>query len=74
MKTNVYYSGNTLLANVFFKLLLQLFQSNWNNKINMNKNGSLYTSCVIVGTNIKDEIHFISNPCSSCNWFNITTN
>ena len=32
--------------------LIQLFQSNWNNKINMNKNGNLYTSCVIVATNI----------------------
>ena len=34
---------------------LQLFQSNRNNKINMNKNGSLYTSCVIVATNINND-------------------
>ena len=37
---------------IFVAAFVQLFQSNWNNKINMNKNGNLYTSCAIVATNI----------------------
>ena len=33
---------------------LKLFRSNWNNKININKNGILYTSSRLVGTSVED--------------------
>ena len=34
--------------------MLKLFRSNWNNRININKNGIIYTSFRLVGTSVED--------------------
>ena len=51
----VVWTSNVILAgNNYADRHIKLFRSNWNNKININKNGILYTSSRLVGTSVED--------------------